>query len=269
MRRLFLNVFVALLLLGSSCWAGVLFDNTDDAFCKNNPTTSTMPSQHPLTITAILKVGGGSIFEYGERDGSASGFKIGVSGTGLLYTTFDIKDYVSNTISLTAAGWFFIAVSVDSADDATFYAYDYSTGVWTASSLVTHNADMNAPSAASDLIIGALHSAVTGDTCTELGAFSLNTIEEVAVYNTNLSSDTLKNLATRRVAYSAINPLLSSLKGYWVLNAGADGASADGFTLLDSLAVNNLTGIDGANNTGLTWAGQSAISYPSSFLSGQ
>lgn len=89
-------------------------------------------------------------------------------------------------------------------------------------------------------------------------------LNEVAVWDTNISSGEVSILNSSKMKHMPLQIKPANLKGYWAMNSGADGASADGATIIDlSGNGNNGTGDDGANNTGLTWKAEEALSYPS------
>ena len=63
--------------------------------------------------------------------------------------------------------------------------------------------------------------------------------------------------------YIPIQLFGSNLKTYLTLDDLPDGTSGDGDTFVDrSGNGNDGTGSDGGNNTGLTWVGESILSYP-------
>jgi len=86
-------------------------------------------------------------------------------------------------------------------------------------------------------------------------------ITDVRVYSRALSVNEIETLAKSRLKYVGISS--DSLVGYWPLDDCSDGTSGDGVTFVDrSGSGNNGTGVDGANNTGLTCKGSSYLSYP-------
>lgn len=77
---------------------------------------------------------------------------------------------------------------------------------------------------------------------------------ELAIFDRVVSAGEIATLSS--------NPQLDAIKAmsglvrYFPMNDGADGTSADGDAIVDfSPNATNATGVDGANNTGLTWSG--------------
>src|SRR3990167_2745594 len=197
MRKFFLKSWLGIsalcLIILNPCFAAVDFDGTDDSFCLDNPSSSGLPTQHPLSITAwiypdVITVG--NIFAFGERntdvDGVSTGYRLTLlTANEVRYTSLGVKDYSSTTFTTVTGEWQFVAVSIDSGDDATLYHYRLSTDTWT-SEAVTHTADMNVPASTSDLMIGALHT-TNSQVCSSLAGLFNGKIDDVQVYNTNLS----------------------------------------------------------------------------------
>ena len=81
--------------------------------------------------------------------------------------------------------------------------------------------------------------------------------------NQCLSQSEIELLANSHVRYIPIQLFGSNLKTYLTLDDLPDGTSGDGDTFVDrSGNGNDGTGSDGRNNTGLTWVGESILSYP-------
>jgi len=86
-------------------------------------------------------------------------------------------------------------------------------------------------------------------------------IDEVRIYNRALSVNEIETLAKSRLKYVGISS--SGLVGYWPMDDCSEGTSGDAVTFVDrSGSGNNGTGVDGANNTGLTCKGSPYLSYP-------
>ncbi len=91
-------------------------------------------------------------------------------------------------------------------------------------------------------------------------------ITECALWNVVLTADEMLKLASSRVKRLPLQIQPSSLIGYWPLDEQMDGTSADGDTFYDlGPSGNNLTGNDGAGNTGLTAKAEEVLSYPSNY----
>ena len=85
-------------------------------------------------------------------------------------------------------------------------------------------------------------------------------LEEVAIWNIQLTQAEAQSFGSGTLATSIQS---GNLKGYWRLNDGTVGTSADGDTLSDGSGnSHNLTGADGANNSGLTWTASLLGSTP-------
>lgn len=89
-------------------------------------------------------------------------------------------------------------------------------------------------------------------------------VNEAAIWDANLSATEASILNSAKTKYMPLQIKPSNLKGYWAINDGADGVSADGATVKDfSGNSNDGTVDDGANNTGCTWKAEEVFSYPS------
>ena len=93
--------------------------------------------------------------------------------------------------------------------------------------------------------------------------FAKGAISEVGVYNVELSLTDIQQLSNSHIKYIPFQIQPANLRGYWPMDDGIDGTSADGDTVRDlSENGNDGTGDDGANNTGLTWKAEEVLSYP-------
>lgn len=85
-------------------------------------------------------------------------------------------------------------------------------------------------------------------------------IDDVRIYTGRaLSAMEVANVAASRLRYGYTGTVLS---GYWPLDECADGASGNIVSFKDRASVNNGSGDDGANNTGLTCMASPILSYP-------
>ncbi len=88
-------------------------------------------------------------------------------------------------------------------------------------------------------------------------------IDDVRIYNRALSPSEVEVIAKGRLKYDSLTTPGNGLVGYWPLDDSPDGTSGDGDTFVDrSGNGNNGTGVDGANNTGLTAKASSYLMYP-------
>lgn len=89
--------------------------------------------------------------------------------------------------------------------------------------------------------------------------FLSGTIDEITVYSVGLSAENANRLYNSRLKY---NHAQGTLKSYWPLDDCAHNASGDGVTFNDrGPALQNGTGDNGGNNTGLTCVGSSYLMY--------
>lgn len=95
-------------------------------------------------------------------------------------------------------------------------------------------------------------------------------ITEVAVWNAVLTAGEIAQLANSKLKGIPLQIQPSALKLYLPMDSGTHGNSADLDTAWDlSGNGNNGNPDNGANNTGLTWAAETVLNYPSSILQGQ
>lgn len=104
-------------------------------------------------------------------------------------------------------------------------------------------------------VIGALKRGAT----TEFFSPTNGTIRDVRLYDRALSATEVAGLASAKLKYDSNT---SGLIAYWPLDDQPDGTSGDGDTYLDRAGASPGTGVDGANNTGLTNKASSVMSYP-------
>lgn len=90
------------------------------------------------------------------------------------------------------------------------------------------------------------------------------TIDEVAVWNAELTDNDISILANSKVKHMPLQISPGNIIFYLPMDDQPDGTSADGDTLVnqDNPGTANGTGNDGANNTGLTWKAEAVLSYP-------
>ncbi len=88
-------------------------------------------------------------------------------------------------------------------------------------------------------------------------------IDDVRIYNRVLTATEIEIIAKGRLKYDSLTTPGNGLVGYWPLDDSPDGTSGDGDTFVDRSGTgNNGTGVDGANNTGLTARASSYLMYP-------
>lgn len=88
-------------------------------------------------------------------------------------------------------------------------------------------------------------------------------INDVAIWNVVLSISEISLIYNSKIKYLPLQIQPANIIGYWPMNNGQDGVSANGATIPD-LSGNGKDGAgnDGANNTGLTWKAEEVLSYP-------
>ena len=98
-----------------------------------------------------------------------------------------------------------------------------------------------------------------------VGASFNGIFREVAIFNKVLSADEISSLATRPVR-NVPKEIGNDIR-YWKAVDGVSGTSADGDTITDfGTGGVNCTGVDGANNTGLSWGGEDIVKEQSSIV---
>ncbi len=102
------------------------------------------------------------------------------------------------------------------------------------------------------LLFGALSDLTAG--------FHSGSLDDIRLYPTALSAENVARIASSRNKYDRVT---LAVTGYWPLDDCAEGVSGDGVTFHDrGGSATNGTGVDGANNTGLTCHGSIRMSYP-------
>ena len=214
------------------------FDGSDDYACNANPSNASMPTGAPLFASAWVfpdTISGSvnnRVISYGERDGTDTGFAFGLLGEGtdeLRLTTLNVKDYNTTTFTVVTGEWQFIAASMDASFDITFYHYRQSTNTWI-SELVTHNADMNTPSATSDVFIGALTNNDSGSTCgTAKSSFFDGHITEPNIFDRVFSFAEVQELMIHGLegTFNLDYTQDSNCQGAWLFTEGSGTTVAD------------------------------------------
>lgn len=92
-------------------------------------------------------------------------------------------------------------------------------------------------------------------------------LNECFIYNFALDVKQNKELYSQKRKYFPRKVQKSNLQGFWPMDDGSDGTSADGAVVRDlSGNGNHGTGDNGANNLGLTWKAEDLLSYPPSVM---
>ncbi|GEM_PF-2160349 len=235
-------------------WAGVLFDLVDDQISVTQ--SSSINDMSPLSFSfwmypqSIGENNSGVIFRKGpiycaQNLTQRIYFGANFSGTDLF------RETVNSAITYNA--WNQIVVTWDGSATAS-NSHIYVNGT-EASYNTTQNATVTRDTDAADnLYIGAESGGVND--------FD-GKMTELAFWNVVLSAAQIEQLAKSRVKHMPLQVSPANLKAYWPLDEASDGASGNGTTFKDlSGNANSGTGDDGANNTGLTGAGEIVLTYP-------
>jgi len=261
----------------NNCWAGIDFDGTDDQVnCGSAASLDNLVAQGGggITVSAWVNTdsaGGDSygcivskinwatnsgwIFSRGDGEGAGSlnslEFTQPFSGTDLFRTTA--------LNSFTNSVWHHVLVTYDGSTTAA-NAHIYIDGTEPSYSISQDATLTRSSDISENLLIGLT---TTGD------EFD-GRISEVAIWNVVLTASQIALLASSRIKGMPLMIQPTALKGYWPMNEGVHGVSADLDTAWDlSGNANNGNPDNGANNTGLTWAAETVLNYPSPILQGQ
>ena len=145
-----------------------------------------------------------------------------------------------------------------------------SSGTWnhicivrsgTTHTVIGNGGDVSASKTASSTACSADNVVFDSDTTSETSNNKFHGyIEDIRIYSRALSSQEIESLANSQLKYHSIT---SNLVGYWPLDDFAQGTSGDAKTFIDQSGNgNSATGIDGANNLGLTVVPTQILSYP-------
>lgn len=249
---------LVILLLCGIARAGVNFDAVDDEI--NCGSDASLDNLVTYTITAWIyprTLGEGSLGRvYGKETTNSGPLLIMVSSYNVANNlilqhnraTVD-GAWRTPTNAITLNAWQHVAVTYDGSSTANNPAIYINGTSQTVTTLFT-------PSGA--LISDAAASARIGNTADGSCTFD-GFISDVRVYNRVLSANEISGIASSKLKY---NSNTTGLIAYWPMDDRADGSSGDAQTFRDRAGINNGTGADGANNTGLTGTAESVLSYP-------
>lgn len=253
-------ILIGLLFLTSPASAGIALDAADDSLSCG--TSDTMMTENgAVTISAWVKptsVGEGSNGRIIGREPAASNghFRFILTSTSTI--GFSVQGgttlvATASNASITTGAYQHVLVTWDGVITTANSVHIYVNGVETTYKTQTNGATATDNSADAILIGNSPDGTRTFD----------GIIDEIAVWNTVLSAQSIANLANAKGKRLPLQISPSNLKAYWVLDEEEDGSSADGDTFIDiSGNGNNCTGSDGANNTGLTASAGAVQSYP-------
>jgi len=254
-----LIIFLILIFSVSTSFAGVDFDQVDD-FLNCGTDSSLDISEGSLSVwfncTDLSEFGLQSITckdLSGGNDGDFI-FLVWPNGFGsnentLLFRTQDVGG----------------ANDVRSDSGIFFGVWNHAVLLWGSGgmSMYLNNVLQSATDASTTGMTNAAASFLVGNTRVGASEFFDGEINEIAVWDVNLSVgeiDTLFNSMGKRMPLQIQG---SNLQAYWALDDEPDGSSSDGDTFNDgSSNTNTCTGDDGGNNSGLTAVAESRFSYP-------
>lgn len=232
------NLAIAVLLICiASCpvQAGIECDGFDDLITSVTA-MSTFATASAWTVTGYVK-STGSTFDSDQCwgggpflmdvNGNLAVGRAGLTGTGHA-CGYNSGGGTDNVTSVTTAGWQHIAVRLSAGALELFV-----NGVSVSSVGTGNNADLTG----------------TLQLCGGVEGTSPDRIDDVKIYNVAVPNDEIATLGRSRTRYIG----RTTPTGYWPLNDCTDGTSVDAATLRDRSGFNrNITGDNGANNTGLT-----------------
>jgi len=241
-----LTGLLIMMLVCCSAWAGVEFDGTDDYVdCGSDASLEVADN---FTISFWMKAdttGGWRGMVQKGRDDVNDYFGVWLSGTTLYFGT-NKTDESANLLSggsISTNIWYYITAVYDGINKRV-----YTNGILA-----------GGPTAAG---VGNSSKNLSIGRALGVSEYHDGQITEVAIWNTVLSAQQIKNLANSRVKGLPLQFERDNLMGYWPLDDEKSGTSGDGDTFRDlSGNANHGTGVDGANNTGLTCRGE-RLTYP-------
>lgn len=257
MLRLLTSLLLTLTLLINICSAGITFDGVDDKVNLGSSTTYdflnttfTACSWYSATTAGyiisrrLVSADAGGWFIRTNSGGTVEIRLIGASG-GVASDRVSTSTTAINGSVHHVCGVFTTNTTTAASNDTQLYfdgALDQGSEVETG---VVYGAG------AFNLYLGS-----TSDP----GDYLTGTIEEVTIYPTGLTAEQINRLYNARLKY--FYPQVS-LTSYWPLDDCAHNASGEAVTFRDrGPNLQNGTGDDGGNNTGLTCKGSSYLMYP-------
>lgn len=233
------------------------FDGTDD--CINLSTPANLRIVTDYSISAWVFAGGA-----GNRTIFCSGDTAGAHGYSILFKLINTGGIrltnnraaggnPTSTGTVSNGVWTHVGASFDiSTNTATFYINGLQDSTDTTTDDPVGNGTGN-------ILIGCRVD--TPDT--NRNQFFQGDISEVAVWDTLLTDTDFALLGISKLKQMSLQIKTAGLQGYWGINDGPHGTSADGNTVYDfSSFSNNGIGDNGANNTGLLWEAEQVLSYP-------
>lgn len=249
----------------------ILFDDVDDYIKVNSSSDFDFEHTDAFSIGCWVKPNGGSagqiVAKILKPATFQEGYKIFYSAPSVL--RFELRDNISPTQAiiidyspsvLTVNTWNHLVATYDGtsvASGARIYVNGEEPG---SRSVNTDTMSTNGSIRNNgDLLFGARNSTSVSSTADWFSG----EISNVVIWDTKLTGPEASQMYNSRLKDMPWQIQRSNIKGYWPLTDGEDGTSADGDTISDlSGNANNGIGIDGANNTGLTWKAEDLLTYP-------
>lgn len=250
------KAFLSLLLFCPSTWAGLDFDDTDDA----------VDCGADSSLTDIF-ASGGTVYIRFKLDNYTAVLDRDITKDlwGLRHqTTTQYEFYaeftggVANwgtTSNVVTTGTIHTIIVTYNSSSATNDPTIYVDGSAMTLGYDNNKSGTYVSDSGANLYLG--NTGVSSDRCLD------GQIYEVALWNTVISAQNIAQLAKSNTRRVALQTSPANLKGYWELDSVAGGSSADAATFQDlSGNGNTCTADNGANNTGMTALSEPQMSYP-------
>jgi hypothetical protein len=252
------------LLIPTLCFGGITFDGVDDYvqvtdWISSNQAAFSCYARCNFTSSdtddfiAYYRTSGapGTGFSFQRDDvGAVSGrtdcFRVGVAGATTLYT---VEGATNSAVSGT---WYDVIWVFSSAADTLRL---YINGVEDFYSGDT--------SGAGDMVAQTTNCFIGATSATAANTMMNGQITEIAFWDVALTVAEVALLSNSKIKGIPLQIRPANLVLYLPMDDQTADTSADGDTVYDKSGnARNGTGVDGANNTGLTWSGESVLSYP-------
>lgn len=251
-------LLILFLLICQNAHAGVNFDNTDDLLsCGSSDTL--LNESSALTISVWIypnSIGQNNAGRIVDRTnaGLTEGVALLLSATNAVqFNVFGSTTLIRKTDNnlITPSAWNHVLVTWTASTTAT-NAKIYINGTEATYQTTTNGASLGNNAADTTRLGNNANSNRTFD----------GIINEVAIWNSVVSVDDINNLSNSRIKRFPLQVSPSNLKAYWAIGNAGDGSTADAVIFNDlSGTGNNCTGDNGANNTGLTGAAETVLTY--------
>ena len=243
-------VILLSLFLISNCWAGIDFDGVDDYVDLIN-LAETSSGSFSMWIKPSVNIDSNS--------------QIGLFNNG----TVDIESIIVRWYGalgaldfyITDGDWVTAQTTTTSWTGGVWY---YIVGTWNGTNIKIYiNGQLQDSELQGSPVTktGNWHIGLAGLSTTPL--YFPGLIDEVTIWNVALTQTEIDLLYNSKIKGMPLQIRPANLVLYCPIDDQETGTSADGDIVRDlSGNGNNGTGVDGANNTGLAWVGESVLSYP-------